>query len=130
MLKTRAFFLGIALLLGGCLEVLSIPTISLNSDASMMAFLVESDEGESTSLHILNIALATSIEFGNPDTMKGAFDWHPSEERLAYIEIQEDPKISLQIADMEGEAEILTVFPDNSWVNQLAWSPDGNTIAV
>lgn len=130
MLKTRLLFLTIALLLGGCLEVLSIPSISLNSDASMMAFLVESDEGQSMALHLLSIDSGRSIEFGNPDTMKGAFDWHPSEPRLAYIEIQEDYKSTLQIADIDGEAEEIMVLPDYAWVSQIAYSPDGNTIAL
>jgi Tol biopolymer transport system component len=130
-MKLKAFLIGIAMLLSGCVEVLSIPTVSLSSNGDLMAFLVETEGGESMSLKVLSLGTGIVGDFGKSEAMTGAFDWHPNENSLAFVEILEGVgSINVQISDMSGDSEKLMDLPENFWVNQMAYSPDAAWIAL
>jgi Tol biopolymer transport system component len=131
-MKQKALLIGLmsTFFLAGCLEVLSIPTLSLSADGQKMAFLVQTNAGQSMSLQVLNLEDGTTEEIGNPETMKGAFDWHPSQTALAYVEITPEQSSSIQIAELSGEISELIQMPENVWVNQMAYSPDGSLLAL
>lgn len=131
-MKLKALVVGLvsAFFLAGCLEVLSIPTLSLSADGEKLAFLVQDNSGQSMSLQVLNLDDGALQTIGDSETMKGAFDWHPSQMSLAYVEITAEQTSNIQVRELSGEAVTISELPQGFWVNQLAYSPDGRLIAL
>lgn len=123
--------LGLAVFLGGCVEVLSIPSISLSGDGDQIAFLIQTDAGQSMALQTLNLDGGDVQRIGVSENMQGAFDWDPSQTSIAFVEIAPDQSSSIQVAQLPGgRIATLTSLPHNVWVNQLAYSPDGSQMAL
>jgi Tol biopolymer transport system component len=104
----------------------------VSSDGGYIAFLVQTDSGQSLRLQTLNLNDGSVEQIGDPETMQGAFDWNPSRSALAYVEIAPDQSSSIQLAQLSGGGNpaTLTTLAQHLWVNQLAFSPDGGTLAL
>lgn len=124
--------LWMAFFLAGCNEVLSIPSVRLSADGKRMAFLVQTNAGQSLSLQSLSLEDGSVERVGASNAMQGAFDWNPGQTALAFVEIAPDESSSIQLVQFsDGQSpSMLAALPGNVWVNQIAYSPDGSQIAL
>lgn len=129
MILSALFF---ALLMVGCTEVLSIPSVNVSRDGGEVAFLLQAEAGETLVLQTLNVTTGDTRRIGTPEKMQGAFDWNPSRDTLVFVEIANNETTTLVTAPADGSAVPLDVLtlPDGVWVNQVSVSPDGATAAL
>jgi len=121
--------------LSGCFDLISIPNTATSSDGEWVALLQMSDDGENLNLVAINLNNDSQVEIGATDDNQGAFDWHPSRPEIAYYNVSFDDIPSIKISNVnEDPAGVNALgafaFPSDFWVTQLAYSPDGNQLAM
>lgn len=137
MFKQKFLILPLALILtvalSGCLDLFTIPSISVSHDNQWVAFLSAGTSLDQMTLQAINLADGTTVTIGEDGSAQGAFDWSPNGTEIAYYNISADGTPSIRISDLSDagqEAFGVFAFPRNFWVTQLAYSPDGNWLAL
>lgn len=121
-----------SLLMVGCTEVLSIPSVNVSRDGGEIAFLLQANSGSTLILQTLNVTTGDVRRIGASENMQGAFDWSPARDTLVFVEVAPNEETTLVTAPADGSALPLAVtpLPDGVWVNQVSVSPDGQTAAL
>lgn len=140
MPKSRLFLAGLSFILlttlTGCFDLLAIPNIGVSADDDWVAYLSYDAESEESlfQLRAVNTTDGRIISFSEADE-QGAFAWHPDENRIAYYNYTPDETTTIRISSVDdpstGEDIIGSfAFPSNWFVTQMAFSPDGNQLAM
>ncbi|MCB9436216.1 MAG: hypothetical protein H6673_04380 [Anaerolineales bacterium] len=138
MLKQKFMILPLALILtlalSGCLDLFTIPSISVSNDNQWVAFLTTGgDNLDQMTLQAVNLNDGSIVAVGEEGSNQGAFDWNPTATEIAYYNLAADGTPSVRVSDLSDagqEALGVFAFPRNFWVTQMAYSPDGNWLAL
>lgn len=126
----------LAVVLTGCIDLFALPNLSVSSDNQWLAVLVTDEQGTNTHLQAISLNDGTTLTIGDPFDQQGAFDWHPTTQEIAYYNLSFDGVPSIKVQDMSSPDNFgidlfgVFAFPRQFWITQLAYSPDGNHMAM
>jgi dipeptidyl aminopeptidase/acylaminoacyl peptidase len=129
------FSLILVVVLTGCIDLFALPSLSTSSDNQWLAVLI-TDEQSNMNLQAINLTDASAIPIGDSFDRQGAFDWHPTTQEIAYYNLSFDGVPSIKVQDISSPDSFgidlfgVFAFPRPFWITQLAYSPDGNHMAM
>ena len=134
--KVISLGLLLAAILTGCVDLFTLPSASISSNDQWLAVLTTDVEGSRTNLRAINITDGLTTPIGDTFDQQGAFDWHPITQEIAYYNLSFDGVPSIKVQDMSSPDNFgidlfgVFAFPRPFWITQLAYSPDGNYLAM
>jgi Tol biopolymer transport system component len=129
------FLLLATLFLSACAEIMTIPTIQSSQNGTWVAFLTSREFASRFHLQVVNLENGQVMDIGTEGDQQGAFAWHPNRAELAYFNLSADGVPSIRLTSLQTPTEGVELlgslaFPSSFWVNQMAFSPDGNHLAM
>ena len=122
--------------LTGCIDLFALPNVSQSSDGQWLTVLIADEQGAHTNLKAINLINGSTIPIGDSFDRQGAFDWHPTTQEIAYYNLSFDGVPSIKVTDISSPDNFgidlfgVFAFPRPFWITQLAYSPDGNFMAM
>lgn len=141
MLKKHYFVAGIILFMALPLSAcLGLPSSTLNNNGEWIAFLTlqvnpTSDDVIMQRLQVLNLQNGEVVTIGLDGDTQGAFAWHPNGSQIVYYNRTPSGAPSVKISDIPADPIGFDLFgvyalPGNFYIPQIAYSPDGNYLAM
>lgn len=135
-LTTVILAIVVSVSLSGCFDLFALPNISVSSNDEWVALLSGGIESDETELIAINMNTQETVTFDVEGFTEGAFDWHPDGEQIAFYAGTEDADENLDNANIYlsnvNTPETVSLIAEDLggvYVTQLAFSPDGTTIA-